>query len=255
MGVVCISFRDMKKVPGLRDLQRTKEELSLALVMLDTMLETEEEDKLELRKKVESLQISNTDLQGQNQQMNKRFQQVKEDKEKLNNDVEDLRIMSNKLQIDIGKVNEEKSLLTSIVRNTQGENEMLSKLMEKISTDYADLKKAFDSQKCPKDDKIAALRSTARALETENSLLLEEKGMIAKEQTKNQSGMERKVLESQHECKKKDDQLTVYKEENNQLSARIKLLEQEIKEKPENKDKEKSSSRFGRFGSGSKTKK
>ena len=32
--------------------------------------------------------------------------------------------------------------------------------MQKISTDYEELKKAFESQKCPKDDKIQALRST-----------------------------------------------------------------------------------------------
>ena len=41
-----------------------------------------------------------------------------------------------------------------------GENEMLSKVMQKISNDYEELKKAFESQKCPKDDKIQALRST-----------------------------------------------------------------------------------------------
>ena len=32
--------------------------------------------------------------------------------------------------------------------------------MQKISADYEELKKAFESQKCPKDDKIQALRST-----------------------------------------------------------------------------------------------
>ena len=37
---------------------------------------------------------------------------------------------------------------------------MLSKVMQKISNDYEELKKAFESQKCPKDDKIQALRST-----------------------------------------------------------------------------------------------
>ena len=43
-----------------------------------------------------------------------------------------------------------------------GENEVLGKVMERISTDYEELKKAFESQKCPKDDKILALRKTAR---------------------------------------------------------------------------------------------
>merc|ERR1719278_277596 len=84
-------------------------------------------------------------------------------------------------------------LLTSIVRNTQGENEMLSKVMQKISVDYEELKKAFESQKCPKDDKIQALRSTARALESENSLLQEEKGMIMRENTSNRATLEAKI--------------------------------------------------------------
>ncbi len=48
---------------------------------------------------------------------------------------------------------------------------MLGKVMERISTDYEELKKAFESQKCPKDDKILALRKTARlgSSYTENS--------------------------------------------------------------------------------------
>ena len=62
-----------------------------------------------------------------------------------------------------------------------GENEVLSKVLDKISTDYEQLKKNFDAQKCPKDDKILALRKTARALETENQLLHEEKTMIERE--------------------------------------------------------------------------
>ena len=48
----------------------------------------------------------------------------------------------------------------SIFLYNLGENEMLSKVMQKISNDYEELKKAFESQKCPKDDKIQALRST-----------------------------------------------------------------------------------------------
>merc|ERR1712055_441039 len=76
---------------------------------------------------------------------------------------------------------------------TQGENEMLSKVMQKISVDYEELKKAFESQKCPKDDKIQALRSTARALESENSLLHEEKGMIMRENTSNRASLEAKI--------------------------------------------------------------
>merc|ERR1719382_1090094 len=66
-------------------------------------------------------------------------------------------------------------------------------VMQKISTDYEELKKAFESQKCPKDDKIQALRSTARALESENSLLQEAKGMIMRENTSNRASLEAKI--------------------------------------------------------------
>ena len=82
------------------------------------------------------------------------------------------------------------------------------KVMQKISADYEELKKAFESQKCPKDDKIQALRSTggsflklkiqifsssARALESENSLLQEEKGMIMRENKSNRASLEAKI--------------------------------------------------------------
>ncbi len=43
---------------------------------------------------------------------------------------------------------------------------MLGKVMERISTDYEELKRVFESQKCPKDDKILALRKTARSENT-----------------------------------------------------------------------------------------
>ena len=79
----------------------------------------------------------------------------------LTNGVENVFTFSQKLQVDVGKVNEEKTLLSSIVKNTQGkrknanlyfqnlissfqfteENKVLSKVMEKISSEYDELKK------------------------------------------------------------------------------------------------------------------
>ena len=50
--------------------------------------------------------------------------------------------------------------------------------MEKITSEYEELKKVYEGMKCPKDDKIQALRSTARALEAENELLVEEKRKV-----------------------------------------------------------------------------
>ncbi len=46
---------------------------------------------------------------------------------------------------------------------------MLGKVMERISTDYEELKRVFESQKCPKDDKILALRKTARSVALKDS--------------------------------------------------------------------------------------
>jgi len=191
------------KMPGLVELERTREDLSLALSHLDTLaLETSrlqgqqgppaQETQL-LRERVALLQESNEHLADRNDQVTNSFQKVREEKERLKGDVEELSKLSNKLQGDIQQVTEEKLLLTSIVRNTQGENEMLSKVMQKISTDYEELKKSFEKQKCPKDDKIQALRSTARALESENVLLHEEKTMILRENSNTRAALEAKI--------------------------------------------------------------
>ena len=55
-----------------------------------------------------------------NEEIVKRFEKAHSEKEKLKRDIDELRSISQKLQIDVGKVNEEKSLLSSIVKNTQG---------------------------------------------------------------------------------------------------------------------------------------
>merc|ERR1712051_1074670 len=125
-------------MPGLVELERTREELSLALAQLDTLaLETsrlqqqpgtQQQEQQLLRERVRLLQESNEQLAQRNDQVTLSFRQVKEEKERLKADVAELRTLSNKLQQDIGQVTEEKHLLPSIVRNTQGENEMLSKV-------------------------------------------------------------------------------------------------------------------------------
>ena len=62
-----------------------------------------------------------------NEEILKRFEKVNSEKIRLNKDIDELRVMSQKLQIDVGKVNEEKTLLSAIVKNTQEENKVLSK--------------------------------------------------------------------------------------------------------------------------------
>merc|ERR1719278_2404810 len=119
-------------------------------------------------------------------------------------------------------------LLTSIVRNTQGENEMLSKVMQKISNDYEELKKAFESQKCPKDDKIQALRSTARALESENSLLQEEKGMIMRENKSNRASLEAKIQRLEAEGKEQRAALEAGEAAKAQPDLKLRRKEEEV---------------------------
>ena len=103
----------------------------------------------------------------------------------------------------------------------------MSKVMEKISVDYEELKKAFESQKCPKDDKIKALRNTARALETENKLLLEEKEMIARDNANTKSALEQKIAMIENDSQIQKEQLSAYSKEKKHLLDRFERLENE----------------------------
>ena len=99
--------------------------------------------------------------------------------------------------------------------------------MEKISQDYEELKKAFDSQKCPKDDKILALRKTARALETENELLHEEKMMIGKENERIRRGLETRLSELEKQEQNHQVQVQKYVQEQQDLKSKLDKSEQE----------------------------
>jgi len=234
------------KMPSLSDLQKTKEELELALAELDNLEratqnieltaengaaaknETERaKEDCQLKEKIEFLEQANKELAAKNEELVEKFKTVNSEKDSLKNDIDSLRDISKKLQNDVGKVNEEKSLLSSIVRNTQDENKVLSKVMEKISIDYEELKKAFESQKCPKDDKIKALRNTARALETENELLLEEKKMISRDNIAARTALEQKVVLIEKDSQIQKQQLTAYAEEKKLLLGRFERLESE----------------------------
>ena len=95
--------------------------------------------------------------------------------------------------------------------------------MNKISKDYEELKKAFESQKCPKDDKILALRKTARALETENELLQEEKQMIGRAR----QGLEARVAELETELRAGQEQSLAHQSNNKELTERLLQAEAE----------------------------
>merc|ERR1711936_1248480 len=108
----CLLGLSGMKMPGLVELERTREELSLALAQLDTLaLETsrlqqqpgtQQQEQRLLRERVRLLQESNEQLAQRNDQVTLSFRQVKEEKERLKADVAELRTLSNKLQQDIG---------------------------------------------------------------------------------------------------------------------------------------------------------
>merc|ERR1719175_114607 len=100
--------------------------------------------------------------------------------------------------------------------------------MQKISADYEELKKAFESQKCPKDDKIQALRSTARALESENTLLQEEKGMIMRENTSSRASLEAKIQRLEAEGEAQRAALEAREAAKAQLDVKLRRKEEEV---------------------------
>ena len=107
--------------------------------------------------------------------------------------------------------------------NYPEENKVLSTVMEKITKEYEELKKAYEGMKCPKDDKIQALRSTARALETENELLLEEKKKIETHTINMRAMYEQKLGELQKEFSQSKDELKQSVEE------KVRLVDQSEK--------------------------
>jgi len=240
-------------MPSISELERTKTELGLALQELDQLerlsikvntanngsvasnaqaakvstvppvTRMSEADRL----KVESIKEANAALRLRNTELEKEVSRYREERRKVDTDLKQIQTRSDKLKEDIEKVGSEKALLTQIVKNTQGENEVLSKVMNKISNDYEELKKAFDSQKCPKDDKIMALRKTARALETENELLQEEKMKIIKNQDRIRTDMENMVKDRNTKMDSQSRELANVKLERDQLRGRLTHVEKD----------------------------
>jgi len=117
--------------------------------------------------------------------------------------------------------------LSAIVKNTQEENKVLSKVMEKITNEYEELKKVYEGMKCPKDDKIQALRSTARALETENELLMEEKRKIEMHNANIRSIYEQKVADLEKESQQTKEQLKMSFNEKKSMLDQLERMENE----------------------------
>merc|ERR1712110_326022 len=96
---------------------------------------------------------------------------------------------------------------------------------EKLKNDIEELRKVYEGMKCPKDDKIQALRSTARALETENELLLEEKKKIETHTINMRAMYEQKLGELQKEFSQSKDELKRSVEEKVRLVDKSEKME------------------------------
>lgn len=217
----------------MANLEKTREELQEALALLDklSMEANGQTDVLrenrEMKKKLEFLQEANEEIAKTKETLAQEFTKERKEREKMSHALEELTEMSGRLQTDIVQVAEEKKQLTDIVKHTQAENDVLSKVMDKISCDYENLKKTFESQKCPKDDKITALRNTARALESENELLQEEKKLIERDNFQTRRNLEDKVKTIDAEAQNMRDQITAQEQEKKNFLEKFERLEQE----------------------------
>ena len=121
----------------------------------------------------------------------------------------------------------ENNRLSTLALKRDEDNETISNVLEQISCDYEDLQKAFDSQKCPKDDKILALRKTAKALEAENQLLNEERMIKARDNANIHNNLLKKLTKIEDTCKLHETKISELEYENKVLNERYNRLEEE----------------------------
>ena len=129
-------------------------------------------------------------MQLENSSLAEQLSKEREKNAALGKDFTELESISARLQSEVLQMDQDKIRLSEMVKTSREENEVLGKVMEKISQDYDDLKRRFDQQAKvtlrpdQKDDKIRALRNTARALESENELLSRERASLEAEARK-----------------------------------------------------------------------
>ena len=117
--------------------------------------------------------------------------------------------------------------LSLLAQKRDEDNETISNVLEKISCDYESLQKAFEGQRGPKDDKIQALRNTAKALEAENQLLQEEKAIKAQDNANIQNSLLNKLTKFESMCKSQKEHIDQLEKENEQLKRRSTEMEEE----------------------------
>ena len=121
----------------------------------------------------------------------------------------------------------ENQSLSSLAQKRDEDNETISSVLEKISCEYESLQKAFEGQRGPKDDKIQALRNTAKALEAENQLLQEEKAIKAQDNANIHNSLLNKLTKFETMCKSQKEQIDHLEKENGQLKRRSTEMEEE----------------------------
>lgn len=181
-----------KKCPGVRACEsnmHVRNELTLALKCLQKAEEVLDDRGLEetsvqtcCNERLEFALDQNKILSDRITELEDALLRERKKNEQSSKALNELQDISGRLQVEVLEIDKEKLRLMDIVKKTQEENEVLGKVMEKISCDYEELKVKWDkSSSIQRDDKIKAYRSTARALEQENALLLQEKDNVKKE--------------------------------------------------------------------------
>ena len=127
------------KMPSLSDLQKTKEELELALAELDNLeratrnieltaengaaakneTERSREDS-QLKEKIEFLEQANRELAVKNEELVEKFKTVNSEKDSLKNDIDSLRDISKKLQVR--KMNLKVAVSSNLLRMMLGKS-------------------------------------------------------------------------------------------------------------------------------------
>ena len=174
-------------------------------------------------------------MQLENSSLAELLSKEREKNEVLGKDFSELESISGRLQSEVLKMDQEKIRLSEMIKTSREENEVLGKVMEKISQDYDDLKRRFDQQAKivrpdQKDDKIRALRNTARALESENELLSKERASLeveARRAHKALSEERARVATAEEKIADMGNELEAKNGERSQLLERFSRLESE----------------------------
>ena len=182
---------------------------------------------LECRENVKELVQANQDLSKMNCEMKEKLERERICHKKIAAKCEDLEKQIVDLEEKIAKLNLENENLSSLAKKRDEDNETISNVLEKISCDYENLQKAFEGQRGPKDDKIQALRNTAKALEAENQLLQEEKAIKAQDNVNIQNSLLNKLTKFENLCKSQKEQIEHLEKENERFKRRSTEMEEE----------------------------